>query len=573
MIRKSEIHGTVFLIGLLSFILALFPAFEGFPFIVHWDEELVYRRPFRRVFQYISGDFSSPTNLFDLFLLIWYVFGYGLGRIIGYWADFSEFQEHLIMESGIILVWGRLLSAIYLSIGNCLIHLFFTKLTHSSVKVLLTSLCLVFNPFLYPSLILIKFDGLVYLFTCILLISSFRYFRFQDSYHRKVLYFVGFLSLSLRVELLLFIVMAIGVDLWKWRKNPSKNRIRPLIKPIGLGLSLSLIFTLYPVSYLYKYFFPQKTIGLASRMSYGENIVRRIFTNIQQVDFLSIAGESLAYYGELLISILGPFIGVIFLVSQIREPFSRIYLIHLIAFGGILGFFGVNLVHYAVSPSLIILFVTLQHILQDDSKWKPLALVISLVFMSSISIQYSYLLYHTKSPAVRTHQFLLENTHPQDLIAIETLSGAAFHPHLTECRAAEKIRVAKQVSKYGGSELEIQIKKGMIQPCRNQLDICEINYLSANPDKSNDFVNTFDISQMKSLQPKWFVTTHPLQPPYPTDAKMDSFFQYMNYSYVMDTLLDEQEGIIDPRVRMINIRRTFYLFRRKDSLPIFQFSK
>ncbi|MEM6628528.1 MAG: hypothetical protein AAF694_02600 [Bacteroidota bacterium] len=565
MLTKTNISWSLLLVGSLTFFLAIFPAFEGYPFIVHWDEELVFRRPFRRAFQYLSGDFSSPTNLFDVLLLVWYTLGYVLGRMLGLWADFNGFRDQLILESGALLVWGRMLAVGYITIGNCLIHRFFSMLTSKQSKALLASLCIVFNPFLYPSLVLIKFDALVYLFTCILLINSFKYFKYKQSDHRLRVYFWGFLSLSLRVELLLFIGITAAFDTWEWSRSRLQHPIRPLLKPITWGLGLSLAFTLYPVSFLYRKLYPNQTLGLASKMSYGENIVDRILSNFQDPTFLETIWQALTFYGELLLSSLGPFILILFVVSIFKQPQSRGYLIHLGAFGCILGVFGVRLVHYAVTPSMILLFIGLQYSLQGNSKWKTVLQVATFLYVSTLTVHYMFLLHSTKAPAVQTHSFLLNQTTPKDLIAIETLSGAAFHPHLTECRALEKIEVAKQVSPYGGSELEILLRADAINPCRKQIDICEINYLDKNPDLSNEFVNTYDTSQLETLKPKWFVTTHPLNPKYPTTPKMKSFFAYIKSGYEADTLFGEHTGIIDPRVKKINIRRTFYIYRRKDS--------
>ena len=557
----------------LTVLLGLIVACEGFPFMVHWDEELVFNRPFQRLYQYLQGDFSSSTNIFDLLMLLWYGLGYLLGKAIGLWQEFDQFKEQLILQEGLILVWGRLLSAIYVATGNCIIYLQLKPIYATKKGLWLAGLGLVFNPILFPSLFLIKFDALVYLLSCLLLVNCYQYVVLRNSSARKTIYFLGLFSLFLRADLFLWCALVILWDVKTWWEGKLQSPMKEISRPGMLALSLGFLLTLLPFNLIYSILFPQPSVGLTMSLSYGANIFQRIVLNVQKEEYLQLMFDTGHFYGGIILTILGPIIPIVFFTILFRESKTRFFGLHLAIFLGILLFFGVKYIHYSVTPIICMLSLSLFSLPSLFPNWYRTILICLFLYFLSLSVPYLLFLVDEEHPALAARSFLLENSTDKELLAIETLSGAAGHPHLIPCRIEERMQAALKLSRFGGTELKIRQKRGATNPCRRQIDICEVNYLSSNPKQSSEFVNTYDPSHLEKLSPSWLVTQHPLRPNYPSSLEIDSFFQYAKAHYELDTLFHKNEGIIDPRIQMINIRRTFYIYKRKDSLPIFQFSK
>ena len=537
---------------------------EGFPFIVHRDEEVVFKRPFKRLYQFLEGDFSTTTNLFDIFLLGWYGLGFIIGKILGFWKDFSEFKDLLILQDPYLLIWGRLLSTLYVAIGNVLVCQFLTRFTSKRSSLVLVALCILVNPILLPSVFLMKLEGLVYLYSCILFILSYLYIVEGRNNLQFWVYAACSFSIAIRVELLVFPLILLIHDIYEANWPIKWEGVRMRAKGLMIGLGLGILVSFYPLFLIFNWLQPSPVKGLEPQMSYGDKIIGHILHNLQQPSFLEQAGNTLVYYLDLLILVLGPFLLLMSLLSFKKRPRHRLYALHLLILVGIISFFGHSFVHYALSLSLILELIAFVWALQSPNKYKNLLLFLHLIWTGSLSLIYLYQIDTYPSPLLKTRTFLLENSDPNELLAIESLSGASVHPHIWECEIEAKIQAAKQVSKFGGTQYQIVLERGINQPCRRQIDICEINYIAKEEYQSNSFVNTLDIPHLEQIRPDWYVSANQLEPSYAPLEKRDSFYNHVLIQYALDTVFRKDAHFFDSRTRKINIRKTFYVYKRKN---------
>ena len=461
------------------------------------------------------------------------------------------------------------------SLGHVLIIRFFTRLTTQKGFLVLIALCLLHNPILLPSVFLMKLEGLVYLSSCILFILTYTYIVQGKRTRAFWVYFVGLFAMAIRVELLVFPLICFLHDhqtLFIYF-FPQKTFLAPLRGGV-LGLVSAFLLTLYPLYFWHRNFSSQPKVELEGKIAYGEKILSKISHNLVQPGFIAATWDTLCYYLDVLFWVLGPILLGTFLVSLLRPQRHLYFGLHVGILLSIICLFGHSYVHYALSLSLLIELLAYIWVIQSSWKFAHWILALHLLWVGSLSIGYLYTLGKHPPPLLKTHHYVLANSEVEELLAVETLSGAAAHPHIPECELEERIQLAQKLSPFGGTKYKLTLEQGENEPCRRQVDICEVNYLSAHPGESNDFVNTYDIAHLDSIRPAWYISTSPILPisegrgergiPSSSTNRQNSFYQHMLQHYEIDTIFHKNAHFYDSRVRKINIRETFYVCRRKN---------
>ena len=549
----------------LSLTLGVLLARESLPYIYHPDEPVLLKQPFKRLIQYRAGDFSSPFSLYDFLLVIWLGATFLFGYLIEAFPNLVYFQEEIILESPSIILAARLLSVVLVSLGNFLFFSLVEKWTQNRNIALLFALLFVFNPFLLSSAFKVKFEALVYLSTIFLFSILLQYLYSHNPSYRYKAYFWAIFSLSVRIELVMFLILLIGLDLKYWGPSPLKTHfLSPkLLRTVGFALLGFSLFTLLPLSLFYTLIPLKPKLDLVSSNTFFGNIILGFYLNVKNGILLNRIYENWNYYIK--------FIGVIFSIPLITYLLSIrrkevFWLLHPI---GIFAFLLINILSFPryflpVSTGLLVLLFI--NYMRNHTKRKLIlsGVVLTLISFVLFGIQFLLLNFGHRDPRTLAKEFIEEYTDSVDLIAMETISGAGFHPPILECKEQmlAKIQLSQRYSPYASSKYQIQIKRNLTQPCRKILDICEVNYLEPGSLNSNAFLNTKDISHFQGLDPKYFISVYPLaylESLYP-DHK--GFYQALQNDFFLVKSFSKHIEYFDPRVKLLNTRKSVYVYKK-----------
>ena len=540
---------------------------DAYPHVFHPDEPGILKRPFKHFYQIFKGDFSASLLLYEWLLVIWMGIGFILGLLFQFWSSFKEFSNALVLESGVVIIWGRLLSVVLTSLGHLLLFHFFSSFTSDRRKLALAALCLVFNPFFLPTLFWIKFDAIAYLYSVLTFIFCYRYLILGQSHLQHVIYALGIFALAIRVETVLLPSMVILYDTLRFIRNRERVWQSPKSGwSLAISIGLLFFFTLYPVKWIYQLSAPPSANHLADGINFGEKIILRIFSNSERSNFSILLWDSFSYFSLVLGVILGPIAIGIFVLSTYLTPQIRYFSIYVISLLFVLTIFGVPFFRYSLLPSLIIFNVSLIYLLIDTSKLNQILLLIHTLFFVSCGINYLSFKTFNTDPRLLAKEYVLEQTESKDLIAIETLSAKGFYPPFEECmqEMEEKSKLAKNLSSTGGYAYDILLQNSTESPnCRKLIDICEVNYLSEDPSKNNLFINTYDTLHLATVSPKLYVSSRSPENWSKYYYQFQAFYRHVLSAYPHVKEFSANEGIWDPRVQLMHGRRSIFVYSKK----------
>ncbi|MEM9719122.1 MAG: hypothetical protein AAGA10_07740 [Bacteroidota bacterium] len=563
MLNPNSWHPYLYGIVGVSFILGILLASESLPYVYHPDEPVLLKQPFKRIIQYRAGDFSSQFSLYDLLLTTWLGITYLLGYLMGLFEGISHFREELILESSTVIFSARMLSVVLVCLGNGLLFSFIAKETHKKPLALLFALLFLTNPFLLVSAYKIKFEALVYFCSIFLFTRVFPYFSAPDASQRRKVYFWAILALAVRIELIVFLLLILIFDSSVVGiRRSSLNRFTQILRPIGWGIVAYCLITLYPLTLLHQFLGKSPELGLVTGHTFGGNVLMGLFTNLKNEEIPTRIQENGEYYLPLLFSIFFFPLLTCILTIQRKHLWWLLYPL------GILTFLLVNTLHFPryllpVSTGfLLILFINYR---VSPTKRKHILFGISLSLVSFLLIAAQFILVSlSPDPRTQAKEFILAYTHPEDLLAMETLSGAGSYPPLWECKdqMVAKAQYAQAYSPYMGTKYQIQIQRNMTFPCRRILDICEINYLGPNPQTNSPFLNTKDLAHFRSLAPKYFISVYTLDQLkfiYPAHTL---FYEALKKDYFLVKFFPKNLDYFDPRMKLLNTRKPVYVYKK-----------
>lgn len=145
------------------------------------------------------------------------------------------------------MIWGRILSLILSTLAAYVLYDLIRKITKVKWIQIIGLITLMYNPFELISNIWIKYDPYVYLVFCILLFYVYSYVVLKDLSLKKKLYIWMFISLTVRIDL---IIVLIAVGLYDVGKLTIKNvlfYVQSNWKLILIGTLTYSLITLLPI--------------------------------------------------------------------------------------------------------------------------------------------------------------------------------------------------------------------------------------------------------------------------------------------------------------------------------------
>jgi len=532
------------IIQLFSFIIGICIITYGLPYSLHPDESYIFKDPIKTIFNYFNLDFSTPMSLYSWCLSAWYGILFIIGKIVGKWHSFEEYKHLIILESGIILFWGRLLSVIILSFSNHIIIKLIKRFNAKESTKILVLLTFVFNPVLLASVYWIKFDITTYFSSCFLLYYFYQFFIERNYTKRKYLYFFCVVFISIRVELICFLVTLIVFDFISSKKEKHSFFDRVLFSSIIKGLIVFCVITLYPL-----YILNQlkgnviDPMPLACTKTFEKSISTGIINSIKSGSiFISIL-SNIYFYFSLAISSLGTILllAVLFLIKRFRlflkfegsfSPFLFIYF-HISLFSVFILFFPYHATHYFLSISFLLLALSAIFLLNSkQNKLRTIFCYLNLFFVISLSGAFFAYVMTYKDPRLSAKEYLLKTTTKADLLAIETISMNGYHPLIDECPDVlrEKSNAVKKTKKGTGLYTDLKSKQDSLN-CRKILDIFTDDYYTGT-DGEGKWINNYNITEFIKAAPEFYITTRDLNPDFLSPHVAD-FYQTVKSKYVI----------------------------------------
>ena len=561
---KSELLSPYFLgIFGISLIVGIVLASESLPYIYHPDEPVLLKQPFKRLIQYKAGDFSSAFSLYDLLLVLWLGLTYLVGYTLGIYSGITHFGEEIILESASVVFAARMLSVFLVSLAHGCLFFFLKRQKISPFQAFLFNLLFLFNPILLAFAYKIKFEAIVYFFSIFLLSKTYDYF--QTKTQRNKVYFWIIISLAVRIELIIFFFLAIIIDLNSgfFKRPLSELFTAKFIRSISLGILIYCLITLHPITFLYSFYPERAGLNLVSEHTFLGNILTGLINTFKKGQISIQIKENWHFLYPILISIF--FIPILTsLVSTSKR--TIVWIVHPL---GVFLFLMVKSAIYhryllPLSTGLLSFLLVNYLQAQKNKKYILIGTVLCLFSFVLLSTQLLVLrLIHT-DPRTLAKEFILTCTDQDDLLAIETISGAGSFPPIRECddQMIAKSQYAKQFLPYAGTRYRLLIERKINYPCRRILDICELNYLESNPTSNNQFINTKDTAHFKKLDPKYFISKYSfnhLESIYPN---YKSFYQHLKKYFVLIKVFPKHITYFDPRMKLINTRHSIYVYKK-----------
>ena len=538
----KKINFPVCILLLLSFIVGLVTINYGLPYSLHPDESYIIKDPLKNILNYSHFEFTNTMSLFNWCLLIWYGLVFLFGLLFHQWLNFTEFKNLIIIESGTIYFYGRLLSVIMITVAHYVIYRLLSKLSNRKHLTAITLIPFIFNPVLLASVYWVKFDVATYLASCILLNLLLEYFVLGNSDIRGKIYYLSIAFISIRIEIICFLVSLLVFDYLRSKSASKPFYDKFFVRSVLAGILLYACITFYPITVLYKTFHScDGDAVLATEKTFETAIGSGVIAQINSGKFLSIFTDNLKFYLTLSsLSMLPAFLITLLLLHKfIRnkigyalESGRTLFLyFYMFLFLVVLLLFPYHATHYFLSIVTIMLLITSVCVLtMTNVGARNLFLGINLAYIVTLSAE--FLMAANLKPDTRflATAYILSKTNIHDLIAVETMSMDGYHPLLNESAKVlrDKSEAVKKIMKGTGLQYELRAKMN-IQDSRNILDIFSVNYLN-----NNDWINDYDLNNFKSKHPEYYATTYDMKT---RDANMRvaKFYDYIAANYIQDT--------------------------------------
>ena len=534
----------------------------GLPFILHPDEVYIIKDPFKLANNYSNFIFNNPLNITYYFHLIWYGILFILGYVFSFWNGLQEFKGQLAIESPIIIIWGRLLSLILSVTANVVLFSLIKKI--SSIKFIqwIFLLTIMFNPFELISNTWIKYDPYVYLMISIILYNMYVYMVLENFGFRKRLYFLIFIGLAVRIDLIIALVALVMYDI---AKLSSANIISYVHKNWVLlfkGVLIFLLITLEPLRYWYNWN-NLKLEGNKIVKPFWEVILSKIFTNNLDTSLEKLfVMNSYVYIIQFFLFCLGPLSFYFFFISVWKRkkirPFFTMFVINSI----ILLIFPLNSAHYFLINSIIVIVIVFYEITHYDLKKSRYFLIINAIWITSISIVLYFTVVITNDPRIEARNFLLGITNYEDLIGVENMINPGMCIPLDEKKSVLKSKAmfVRETLKGSGLTFDIKAERVNDKNARKLIGICNNYDWGIEGVNRKWYIRKEDIQSINQAGLDYFVTTRNY------DNNLNS--NYKDFLKKKFTLIAKFEPFIfDPRVDIITCKESFltpaYIWKKK----------
>lgn len=533
----------------------------GLPYSVHVDESLIIKDPLKILIAYKNLDFHLTYNLYDYLLLFWHGIIFLLGRIAGIWHSTLEYENMVAVNSPVILFSFRLLNVLLSTAGDYFLIRFVYKKLNTPASIKLLSSCLILlNPIVLNSANFVKFDAFCYLFYVLSIYLGYLYFVERKPEYRNKLYLVLFLGISIRIEMLSFLLGYFMYDFFVIHKHNLKLFFSKLfIKELLLNTGLYLLITLYPVAVIYNLFFIPKI-----NYSHTQTFEAVIFSHIR---WTSIAGYM--YYVKVALMLLGPVVILPFFIKLFQKNNAISFLIPVLAIDtGVLALDYVKDIWYFLLPSIIIIFIFIKYIenLRNKKIALELLVLVFLYFLSYSGELLHHLMQYNANNVAR--QVTLDNTLPNDTILIVGACDLRI-PQSAQI-LGEQITALKQTGGSTGYGLINMLKDAERHPSTaRSLFYRDSDYFWTGTKYYEKWLTGYDTTRLNELKPKLcviFSNISNLHDVFSQDENVNANTQlepYLNTHYIL--LSQYSCTFPDPRLYYRNYYYlpSCFIFKRK----------
>lgn len=224
------------------------------PFQIHPDEGYIYEDPLKVLLSYCHGRFTTEWNLSMISIVFWTPVVFIFGYVSGDWNSFENFKSALIGENFNVLYYYRMLSVVFLFIGNLLLYRIIRKNIESFFIQVLMLLFVLFNALILGTNIFIKMDSIAYVAVI------YAYYFIQKNYsndnkyiHPRVLPVLALLAAA-RIDIAVIFGLILLFILFDARKQ--KKELLLLLKYFLFSIIIYLLTTCKPLVFIYRYFHP-----------------------------------------------------------------------------------------------------------------------------------------------------------------------------------------------------------------------------------------------------------------------------------------------------------------------------
>jgi len=548
--KNTTLIGLI-LITILSIINKVFFIQYGLPFSLHPDEILIYKDPLKLLLLYKEFNFSASTNLFNWLLSVWTILVYLFGKLFGFWASFEEYKLQLVLESGTIIFSFRILALLLTTIGNLLLFRLITLISKDTIVILLSALCIVFNPIENVSTNAIKFDPISYLTFCVLLYCSWNYFiQKSNNKNRIILYLLSFLSITVRVEYFGWIITLIVVDFYINYNKKIVFYIKENWKIFVGGCIIYSLISLYPVVIIYKIIYPNTT-SLGTATSFLEFMGKGFLDQILSEKFLQKTIDNFLYYLGIILLVF-PYIIFLFISSKKQNGFVLINFSFLIALLFFLIIYIYAAPHYFLIPSLIIIITVIYKLANlSNKKIATISLCIIFLFNFSIALQFTLFVLSEQDSRIVAGKFILNQIPEKSVLAIENYSmNGSYPPLIFECKETylKKYETIKKSKKGTG---ETWLAKSNLNPekCYTIIDIFNTDYFK-NTELEGQYIIWKSINELNKKNPQYYICQNDIQ------LIQDEYYQNLNSLFSL--LKSFAPTIKDIRLKKVLEREMYY---------------
>lgn len=523
----------------------------GLPNTFSHDEIVIFKEPFKMAALYVSGDFRSPTNLGYWAVLAWYGVVFLVGCVFGAWLDFAEFRALIIAESPTLLFWGRIFVIACAAAGLCILARVLARTVTDPTLRTLTLATIALSPIDFVSNAWIKLDGLAFLLAAILVAAVVSYMAEDNVSARRRVYVTATVASTLRPDFFAMLAAFAVYDILVARKP-----IRPMIAIAIICVTAFLVITLRPLAVLQPLWWQGPSVPIVIGEPFEEAKMRQITRMFAQADVRGALLANLIFYGGQLLS-FGPAV-----VAVMWPRLGRHRAAFLLAVAAALMLAPMVIVEIQASRYMLLPLVCL--ILA--ASWRlgaaarpRLALGVmsaTLVISASLTFAAALELQVTPDPRVRAGTYLLSQTAPRELLALEETKLIGGNPVLDECpeQLREKAAALKAARLSTGETMLAQARRSA-PDCRFVIELRDDDPYAGTP-QSGRFVNRFDLDALHPL-PRYIASRNDYTA---SSSPRPAFARELIARYELVATFDR--GPWDPRVHPL-LTGAFY------SVPIF----
>ncbi|TND09367.1 MAG: hypothetical protein FD123_1329 [Bacteroidetes bacterium] len=566
MMRSERLLALAILLPVIFFKYSILD--YGLPYQFYPDETYLMKDSFKMLLNFSHGDFSQPTNLFFWAMGAWYALVFCFGLLTGSWHSLAEFQDLLIAEDSSMYFSGRLLSLIFCVIGTYYLIRLVMRMTGDRPLRILLALAFALSPIELISGLWIKFDAMCYCFTAIFIFNAWKYFAGGETKLRNRLILLGFIGVSLRIDMIAFLAAFFWFDFFpKWRANGFMPYVRETWWPAAKGVILYCCITLLPAVLIYKW--SGAGAGgnaIAVVETYEEVIFTKVWENAKNGELFGLMGYNLFYYFVLMSAfILGPVLVAGAGYAMFRDKEMRFFRFAFILFMLPLLIFRSYYPHYFLPASTLLLLLAASSLRKiQKPSWRYAAAALHVVYMAGITFQIVYAINFSEDTRISSRRFLLKHTTAADTLAVENFHATAVSPPLEECVGVlkEKARITREHNLGTGITFDKKAERSDPALCRTILEVSHPQRYVGTPYEGK-WATDFSPAQIERVAPPWYVSATNYFDPL---READSMTVYMRKYYKQEQSFIRH--FADTRVSALIIHEDFflpiYVYRRAD---------